>query len=69
MKKRAMLERFDLFATRISQRYAEARVALERGDYVKAHDILTQLTMSHARTALSLRNQLVKDGLMEGDKK
>lgn len=60
-----MLAAFQQFAARISGEYDKALAALEQDDYVEAHRILSELTMSHAKTSLSLRNRLVKDGLMK----
>lgn len=68
-KKVAMLRAYDAFTARITQRYADARACLEADDYVGAQDILASLTTSHARTSLSLRNVLIRDGLMEDDSK
>lgn len=65
----AMLRAFDQFSARISSRYAEARKALADGDYVKAQEILANLGISHARTSLSLRNLLVREGLLKEDDK
>lgn len=65
-KKAQMLAAFSRFAARISGEYDKALDALERDDYVEAHRILSELAQSHAKTSLSLRNQLVKDGLLKG---
>jgi hypothetical protein len=64
-KKAQMLAAFEKFAARISGEYERALDALERDDYVTAHRVLSALTISHAKTSLSLRNQLVKDGLLK----
>lgn len=68
-KKAAMLKAFDAFSARISDRYAEARVCLERGEYAEAQAILAALTTSHAKTSLSLRGVLIRDGMLEDDAK
>jgi hypothetical protein len=68
-KKQAMLRGFDAFSARIARRYAEARACLEAEDFVGAQNILAGLTTSHARTSLSLRNVLIRDGLLEDDGK
>lgn len=60
-----MLAGFDAFVQRIDKRYAEARGCLEREDYRGAERILAHIAQSHARTALSLRNMLVKTGKLE----
>lgn len=67
-KKAQMLAAFQAFAARIAGEYNNALAALQRDDYVEAHRILAGLAQSHAKTALSLRNQLVKEGLLGGDK-
>lgn len=64
-----MLKAFDAFAERIAGHYAEARRCLDEGKYEEAHAILARLTTSHARTSLSLRNVLVRDGVMKEDDK
>lgn len=63
-----MLEAFAKFASRISNQYDNALAALERDDYVEAHRILSALAISHAKTSLSLRNQLVREGLLKEDR-
>lgn len=65
VKKKQMLEAFEVFASRISNEYQKALDALRRDDYVEAQRILSDLAISHAKTSLSLRNRLVKEGLME----
>lgn len=60
-----MLAAFEQFAARIAGEYEKALDALARDDYVGAHRILAELAQSHAKTSLSLRNQLVRDGLLE----
>jgi hypothetical protein len=60
-----MMEGFDAFVARINLRYAEARACLDRGDYVEAHRILARITQSHAKTSVSLRNVLIKQGKLE----
>lgn len=62
-----MLKAFDAFAARIAERYAEARVCLERGEYEKAQEILATLATSHARTSMSLRGVLIRDGVLGED--
>lgn len=64
MNKQAMLKGFDAFTDRIIERYKEARQALDDEDYIKAQDILASLGVSHARTSLSLRNYMVREGLL-----
>lgn len=63
--KAKMLAGFTQFIERITAEYEEARAALHRDDYIEAHRILSELAMSHAKTSLSLRNMLVKEGLMD----
>lgn len=66
--KRDMLAGFRNFADRIARRYDEAYKAIERGDYEQAHQILSDLAVSHAKTSLSLRNLMIRKGFMEGTK-
>lgn len=68
-KEKAMLKAFDVFAERIAERYAEVRQALVEGDYVKAQVILAKLGISHARTSMSLRGLLIREGLLTEDDK
>lgn len=67
-KHRKMMKAFDEFTARIIGRYAEAREKLEEGDYVEAQHILASLAQSHARTSMSLRGLLIRQGLLEEDK-
>jgi hypothetical protein len=66
-KHRAMMKAFDAFSQRIQAKYEEAREALETGDDLKAYQILADIAKSHAKTSLSLRNVLVRDGKLNGD--
>ena len=63
-----MLAAFRKFQERIASEYVQAFAALEREDYVRAQQILSALTQSHAKTSLSLRNRLIRDGLLEETK-
>ena len=65
--KAKMLEQFRAFADRINERYDEVYDKLERGDYIGAQTDLANLTTSHAKTSLSLRNKLVRDGFIGED--
>jgi hypothetical protein len=65
MKQQAMLRGFDKFSSRITQRYGEVRDCLAAGRYEEAQSLLADIAVSHARTSLSLRNVLVKEGLLE----
>jgi hypothetical protein len=68
-KHQAMLRAFDAFSIRITERYAEARAFLAAGKYVEAQSVLASLAQSHARTSMSLRGVLVREGLLEEDNK
>lgn len=68
-KKALMLKGFEAFMARIEARYHDAYVALELEDYVGAQQILAQLAQSHARTSMSLRGVLVREGLLTEDDK
>jgi outer membrane protein assembly factor BamD (BamD/ComL family) len=68
-KQAAMLKAFDAFRDRIAERYQEARDLLADGKYEEAQDVLAKLAQSHARTSLSLRNVLVREGVIGGDDK
>jgi hypothetical protein len=64
---RAMMSGFDKFAARMAKRYDEVRDCLNAGRYEEAQALLADIATSHARTSLSLRNVLIKDGkLTEG---
>jgi hypothetical protein len=65
MKQEAMLAGFDAFTNRIFKRYGEVRDCLATGRYEEAHVLLTAIAITHAKTSLSLRNVLIKDGKME----
>jgi hypothetical protein len=60
--KAALLVRFDRFVENMTKCYAEVRACLERDDYVGAQRILAQMGVRHAKTSLSLRNVLIKNG-------
>lgn len=68
-KRAAMLKAFHAFASRIADRYAEAEECLARGEYEEAQRILSALAVSHAKTSMSLRNVLIRDGVIGGDEK
>jgi hypothetical protein len=61
----AMMEGFDRFSFRMRKRYDQVRDCLAAHRYEEAHVLLTDIAVSHAKTSLSLRNVMVKDGLME----
>lgn len=63
--KAAMLAAFDQFARRIAAEYEKVAEALLMDDYTEAQRILSELAQSHAKTSLSLRNMLIKEGLLE----
>ena len=62
MKHKSMLTGFDAFTDRIMKRYDEVRDCLKAERYEEAHILLATIAQSHAKTSLSLRNLLVKDG-------
>lgn len=68
-KKAQLLKAFKAFSKRITDRYADAYKALDEGDYVKAQGILAELALSHAKTSLSLRGVLIRDGLLPEEEK
>lgn len=68
-KHRAMMRAFDAFIARIQGQYAEAREKLDEGDYVEAQRILARLAVSHARTSMSLRGLLIRQGLLTEEDK
>jgi hypothetical protein len=68
-KRAEMLRAFSEFSARITAAYDQTAELLRDGDYVAAHEILSELAQSHAKTSLSLRNLLVKEGLMEDQRK
>lgn len=66
--KAAMMKGFDKFAARMSKRYDEVRDCLVAGRYEEAQSLLADIATSHARTSLSLRNVLVRNGELEESK-
>lgn len=68
MRQVPMLKGYDRFVARMNEGYAQVRACLEQEDYVGAQRILAQMGISHAKTSLSLRNVLIKDGLLEEKK-
>ena len=65
MKQQQMLAGFDAFTKRISKRYREVRDCLAAERYEEAQQLLTAIALTHAKTSLSLRNVLVRDGKLE----
>lgn len=66
MKRHAvMLEAFDAFSSRMARRYEQVRDCLTHHRYEEAQQLLAEIALSHAKTSLSLRNVLIKDGNME----
>lgn len=66
--KTAMMRGFDKFAERMAKRYDEVRDCLQANRYEEAQSLLSEIATSHARTSLSLRNVLIKNGVMEESK-
>lgn len=66
MKTDAMLRGFDRFSDRMAQRYAQVRDCLAAGRFEEAHVLLIDIAVSHAKTSMSLRNVLVKQGKLKG---
>lgn len=60
-----MMQGFDKFSARMAKRYGEVRDCLNAGRYEEAQALLAEIAISHAKTSLSLRNVLVKDGLVK----
>lgn len=57
-----MMEAFDKFSDRMAKRYSEVRDCLAAERYEEAQSLLADIGQSHARTSLSLRNVLIKQG-------
>lgn len=62
-----MLPAFDKFVTQINDAYEAARERLERGDMEGCQSILARISITHARTSMSMRSVLIRRGLMKGD--
>jgi hypothetical protein len=60
-----MLVGFDVFSHRMMRRYAEVRDCLAAGRLEEAQTLLASIATSHAKTSLSLRNALIKDGKLD----
>lgn len=67
-KHHAMMAGFDKFSIRMAKRYTEVRDCLDAERFEEAYSLLADIGISHARTSLSLRNMLVKDGKLMEDK-
>lgn len=65
----AMLKAFRNFTAKIATRYDQVEELLEAGDYVKAQQVLSAIAISHARTSVSLRNVLIREGLLPSEDK
>ena len=68
MKTKPMLSAFDKFVSQIDAKYAEARQQLKDDDLEAAQATLAQIAKAHAKTSLSLRNVLIKDGRIKGER-
>lgn len=66
--KAAMMKGFDQFSARMAERYAQVRSHLDEGRFEEAQALLADMAMSHARTSLSLRNVLIKNGVIQETK-
>lgn len=60
-----MLQGFDRFTARIEKRYGEVRDCLVAGRFEEAHILLADIAQTHARTALSLRSSMIRNGRLE----
>lgn len=67
-KHHAMMTGFDKFSARMAERYREVRDCLDAERYEEAYSLLADIGISHARTSLSLRNMLVKQGKLSEEK-
>jgi hypothetical protein len=61
----AMLRTFTAFAARIAKRYDQVGDCLRAGRYEEAQILLADLAKSHAKTSMSLRGVLIRNGLLE----
>lgn len=59
-----MIGGFEKFTDRIYIRYHQVRDCLKANRYEEAQLLLDELTVSHARTALSLKSMLIKNGAL-----
>lgn len=64
-----MLMAFSKFQRRMARRYEEVYDCLRAHRYEEAEMLLSDITRSHAKAALSLRGVLVKDGQIKESKK
>lgn len=62
-----ILAAFDRFKQQIDDAYVVVRDQLEQFDFEGAQKTLSKITQTHARTSLSLRNVLIKRGLIKGE--
>lgn len=63
----AMMVAFDRFSSRMAKRYSEVRDCLAAERYEEAHILLVDIGTSHARTSLSLRNVLIREGKVKDE--
>jgi hypothetical protein len=61
------LAAYDKFKASIDAAYDDVRIALQEHRYKDAQDGLARIAQAHARTSVSMRNYLIKHGLMKGD--
>lgn len=66
--KAAMLRGFDKFSQRMANRYSQVRDCLMADRFEEAQMLLSEIASSHARTSLSLRNVLIKNGALEDNR-
>jgi hypothetical protein len=62
-----ILAAFDRMTDQVTNAYAMAREALAANELVRAQAILAQIGRSHAKSSVSLRNVLVRRGLLPGE--
>lgn len=58
---------FDRFKDQVDEAYDQVRAALVNNDYEGAQSILAALGQLHARTSVSMRNYLIKNGKLKGE--
>lgn len=62
-----LIQAFDTFKRVIDAAYAKAREQLADGDWDGTQRTLAAIAQTHARTSVSLRNLLIKRGMLAGE--
>jgi hypothetical protein len=59
-----LIQAFDKFRSQIDAAYDQARICLLNGQLTEAQAMLAKIAQVHAKTSLSMRAYLIRNGLL-----